>query len=287
MENYQPFFQIRYLWALDGVESTLMNEKIPDRFSLAERIAVVTGAGSGIGQAAATLFAEAGAHVIVADIDESSLTQTTALIGDRAIPFKADVANRNDVNDLAEIALSLDDRIDVWVNNAGIAKSFNILDASEDALEETLAINLKGAYWGCAAAARAMVKRRSGSIINVSSAGADSCPPGMSAYAISKAGINALTRSVARELGPMGIRANSIAPGSVETPMVEFRYTNEDGSIDEELRESTLKARRQASVLDLVGAPDDIANAMLYLATDASRFLTGQVIRVNGGTFML
>lgn len=263
-----------------------MHPRIEKIFSLEGRVAAVTGAASGIGREAAVIFAQAGAHVVIADIDRSGLEQTAELIGSRVTTVPTDIARRSEVDVLAATALAINNRIDVWANVAGILKQFNVIDANEADLDQIIAVNLKGTYWGCAAAGRAMADRRGGSIINISSNGGDTSPAGLSGYAMTKAGVNALTRALARELGPQGVRANTVAPGFVETPMASQRYMSEDGRLDDALWRQALVQRRAASPLGLGGEPSDIAYAMLYLASDASRFVTGQIIRPNGGVFM-
>lgn len=263
-----------------------MHERIEKNFSLEGRVAVVTGAASGIGREAAILFAQAGARVVVADLDSIGLEQTAGMIGSLATVVPTDVASRSEVDALAVLALEVANRIDVWANVAGILKQFNVVDASEADLDQIIAVNMKGVYWGCAAAGRAMADRNGGSIINISSNGGDTSPAGLSAYAMTKAGVNALTRAVARELGPQGVRVNTVAPGFVETPMASYRYTKADGSLDDALWQEALAQRRAVSPMGLLGEPGDIAYAMLYLAADASRFVTGQIIRPNGGVFM-
>lgn len=263
-----------------------MHERITEAFSLAGRVAVVTGAASGIGRETAIVYAQAGARVVLADVNKNGLEETADLIGSQAIWCCSDIADRASMDTLARRALAIDDRIDVWANVAGIATQFSLTEVEEADLDRMLAVNLKGTYWGCAAAGKVMADHKAGAIINLSSTAGHSSPPGMSAYAMTKAGVNALTRSAAKELGLHGIRVNAVAPGYVETPMVSFRYTSSSGEVDETLRAETLQQRRQSTPLNLTGEPSDIAYAMLYLGSDASRYVTGQVLHVNGGVLM-
>lgn len=264
-----------------------MHERIARTFSLEGRVAVVTGAASGIGEAAARLFADAGARVVLADMDEAKLADVAARIGSAATAIPTDVGTKGAIDSLAARALAIADRIDVWANVAGMMKTSPLIDATEEHVDRIIAVNLKGVYWGCAAAGRAMKDRNGGSIINISSGGGDSSPPNMSVYALTKAGVNAITRSVARELGPYGVRANSVAPGFVDTPLASHGFRAPDGSVDPDKHRTGLAQRASVSPLGLTGEPDDIAWMMLYLASDASRFVTGQVLRPNGGVSML
>jgi 3-oxoacyl-[acyl-carrier protein] reductase len=177
-------------------------------------------------------------------------------------------------------------RLDVWVNAAGVLLRAPILEVFEADLDRVLAINLKGTFWGCAAAGRAMQPQGSGSIVNISSAGADSAASNISVYAMSKSAVSTLARACAMEFGAFGVRANAIAPGWIDTPMVSYRYRNAAGEIDPDLREATLRQTAKVSPLGVTGTPRDIALAILYLASDASRFVTGQVLRPNGGSAM-
>lgn len=267
-----------------------MHRRIEQGFSLQGRVAVVTGAASGIGREAALLFAQAGARVVIADIDAAGLEQTAERIraesGVDATVVATDIGRRREVDALAGAALAQHRRIDVWANVAGMLRQFDVVDADEDELDRIIAVNMKGAYWGCAAAGRAMTDQQSGSIINISSSGGDTSPAGLSGYAMTKAAVNALTRAAARELGAHGIRVNTVSPGFVETPMASSRYVDERGQLDEALWQQALVQRRAASPLGVGGTPSDIAFAMLYLASDASRFVTGQILRPNGGVFM-
>lgn len=266
-----------------------MHEELSRSFSLEGRVALVTGAASGIGRETARVFAQAGARVMLTDIDERGLADTLALVdasNSGARSQRIDVSQRAEVDALAETTVRAMGQLDVWVNSAGVVAYPPVLEATELDIDKLMSINLKGTYWGCAAAARAMRTQGAGSIINVSSTGADSAGPGLSIYAMTKSAVNTLTRVCAREFGPFGVRVNAIAPGWIDTPMANTRFRDAAGAIDPELREQGLQQRALASPLGLTGVPRDIALAMLYLASDASRFVTGQVLRANGGASM-
>jgi 3-oxoacyl-[acyl-carrier protein] reductase len=255
-----------------------------DPFRLDGRVAVITGAASGIGRGAAIAFAKAGARLVLADIDEAGLEETAKEAGGEAQCCRTDVSVRADVDRLAEGALERAGRIDVWANVAGTTTPCALFDVTEELVDRIVAINLKGVLWGCIAAARAMKEAGGGSIINISSTGAIGAPPGQIVYAMTKSGVNAITRNVAQEMGPFDIRANTVSPGWVDTPLATLRFRTEDGGIDPEMREKVLGALRASTPLGTTGEPSDIAHAMLYLASDASRFMTGQNLYVNGGS---
>ncbi|HEX4376582.1 MAG TPA: SDR family oxidoreductase [Steroidobacteraceae bacterium] len=266
-----------------------MHNSLEQDFDLSGRVAVVTGAASGIGLATASVLAQAGARVVIADINPEGLSACAERIRDdagQAVVRRCDVSQRADVDSLAQAAMDAFGRLDVWVNSAGVLISRAILDVEEQDLDRLIGINLKGTYWGCAAAARAMRSAGTGSIINLSSGGAESAVPGLSIYSLTKAAMNMLTRSAAKEFGPFGIRVNAIAPGWVDTPMGNHSFRGATGSIDAGKQAEGLAARRQASPLGLTGTPRDVALAALYLACDAARFVTGQIIRPNGGVAM-
>ena len=264
----------------------LSNELI-EQFSLHGRTAVITGAAGGIGRQAAITFTQAGANVIIADVGIAGLEETAALVaaaGGKATVVPTDVSDRDQVNALADTAIKTHGRLDIWANVAGVIRYMNIVDATPEDVEFITKVNLWGTYWGVAAAGRAMTN--GGSIINVSSAGGDMPAPTLSIYAMTKAAVSHLTRCAAVELGANDIRVNAIAPGFTDTPMVQGRWTNADGSVNEAERESYTTTRAAQSPLGTIATAEDQSWAMLYLASDASRFVTGQVIRPNGGVVM-
>lgn len=242
-------------------------------------LAVVVGAGTGIGRAIAVALAQAGHRVLATDIDHAAAEETArhidAVDGARAI----DVRDRSAVEALAQAADAIAP-IGLWVNCAGVAAASAIGDVTPELYERIRQVNMDGTFWGCAAAARRMRPRKRGCIINISSNAADQPMPTLSIYAMTKAAVNMLTRSLATELGPDGIRVNAIAPGFTLTPMTA------PDSLSPEEREELIARNSARSPLGMVGEPEDIAAAALYLASDAARLVTGQILRVNGGTSM-
>ncbi len=258
-------------------------------FSLEGRSAVICGGARGIGRTAAALFARAGAQVTIADVDQQAMDQSASLLkghGAEVNFVHTDVRVKAEVDSLADHVFATAGKIDVWANVAGVLCYAPIVEATETDLDRLLSVNVKGVFWGSAAAARSMMPMRSGSIINIASAGGEMPASGTSIYALTKAAVIMFTRSLATEVGPWGIRANSVAPGFVETPMTAVNFINDDGSIDEARREEVLSARARQSPLGITGTTEDVAYAMQYLASDASSFVTGQVIRPNGGVYM-
>jgi 3-oxoacyl-[acyl-carrier protein] reductase len=263
---------------------------IAEAFSLSHRVAIVTGSGRGIGRAIARRLAEAGAAIVCADLDETTATETAKLIanaGGSASSQRVDVTSKDDVDALVAATVDAHGHLDVMVNNAAIIADNTILDTTEDELDRVHAVNFKGVFFGCQAAGRVMVEQRSGSIINMASGAIDIPTPNLVSYATAKAAVAQLSRTFAMELAPMHVRVNAIAPGWVDTPMNERHARRPDGTLDlDKHREYVEQRGKRLSPMGIPGEPDDIAFAALYLASPAAKFVTGIVMRPNGGSTM-
>jgi 3-oxoacyl-[acyl-carrier protein] reductase len=266
-----------------------LREEITEAFTLNDRVIVITGAGSGLAQETARIFALAGARLMLADINEAGLAETAKLIAGaegNVVLRRTDVSSRQDLEGLANAAVSEFGRLDVWVNGAGISYLHELLTTDPGKAEQIIAVNMMGPYWGSVSAAQVMRERGGGSIVNISSSGGSMPLPGIGLYGMTKAAVNALTWTSAAEFGQYGIRVNAIAPGWIETPMASVQFKNEAGQFDPELAKTVREQMAASSPLGLLGRPTDIAYALMFLASDASRFITGQILRVNGGTSM-
>jgi len=244
---------------------------------LANQIAVVTGAGRGIGRAIALKFAAEGADIVcVSRTAENSgkVANEVRALGRKAWAHAVDVAESRAVAEAGEKILAEAGRVDILVNNIGITRDGLLVRMSEQDWDTVLDTNLKGAFLFTKAFARAFIKRRSGCVINVSSVTGLIGNAGQCNYAASKAALIGFTKSVARELASRGITVNALAPGFVETDMT--------AAISDEVRQELL----QRIPLNAFGQPDDVANAALFLAGPAARYITGQVITVDGGMVM-
>lgn len=258
-------------------------------YDLANRVALVTGAGNGLGRSSALLLAGCGATVICADVDTIRAEKTAGAIveqGGTSMAMTLDVADRAAVHAAAESVVSDLGRLDVMANIAGIITQGPSVDVTENELDRILSVNLKGVLWGCQAAARVMTAQGEGSIVNMASAAIDGPSPTLLCYAIAKAGVAQMTKTFAAELGPFGVRVNTVAPGFVVTGMTGRHFTDPDGSVDETAKVAMIGSLADRTPLRRIGEPDDIAHAVLYLASDASRFVTGQILRPNGGMAM-
>ncbi|MGH0037341.1 MAG: SDR family NAD(P)-dependent oxidoreductase [Myxococcota bacterium] len=259
-----------------------------EAYDLGGRTAVITGAASGMGQASARLLSAAGAAVILGDLKEGVLESLAAELleaGAEVEWARCDVTEPGEVDALVARAEARGG-VDVMANLAGVIHDSLVVDTTEADLDWVLSVNVKGVYFGCQAAARAMSARGRGSIVNMASSGAFTPVSELSTYSISKAGVVALTRVLAAEVGRSGVRVNAIAPGYIEGGMTYRRVRHADGSIDEEAMEKTRERVRRGNALPRLGTPEDVAHAVLYLASDASRYLTGQVLHANGGAYM-
>ena len=233
------------------------------------KVAVVTGAASGIGKAIAEKYLAEGANVIFSDIAE-----TMELNHEKAIYVKCDVANSLEVDALVLAAVAKFGKLDVMVNNAGIGGLGGVLDATDEAWTKTISINLSGVFYGARAAANAMKKQGiKGSIINMSSILGKVGFAGAICYCAAKGGVVQITHAAALDLAPLGIRINAIAPGFNTTGMTQDVLKNE--AFNDFVGSRTLVGH--------VGHVDDIANAALYLGSDESTYVTGEVLYVDGG----
>jgi len=238
---------------------------------------VITGAGNGIGAAAARAFAQAGAQVALLDRDSAAVTRTAeeiGLSGGEALPFTADVTDSFAVEGLLDRVAEEWGRLDVVVNNAGIVRDATLEDVTDEDWDATLDVNLKGAMIVTRAAVPHMLRRGHGRILSASSLVARTGNYGQTAYAASKAGLIGMTRVWARELGPKGITANVVAPGFIDTDMVK--------SVPPKVVEQ-IKARLPAGRL---GRPEEVANVYLFLASDLASFINGAVVGVDGGLLL-
>lgn len=262
---------------------------IAEAFDLAGRVAIVTGAGRGLGRAIATRLAEAGAPVVCADIDDVTAAETAAGIrdaGGHASSAQLDVSRRDEVEALVHRVVADHGHLDVMVNNAAIIVDGLVLDTAEDDLDRVMAVNFKGVFFGCQSAGRVMVQQGSGSIINLASGAIDMPTPSLVCYSTAKAAVAQLSRTLAMELAPHRVRVNAIAPGWIDTPMNERHARRPDGTLDEEKQATYRELRAKLSPMNMAGEPDDIAFAALYLAAPAAKFVTGVVMRPNGGSTM-
>lgn len=250
-------------------------------FQLTDKVAIVTGAGKGIGKAIALGFAEAGAHVVVAARTQSDIDEVASQIrakGRKALAVSTDVRHKAQVTNLVSETLKKFGRIDILVNNAGTFIYSPVVEMSIEEWDSMFEANMKSVFLCCQAVAKPMMSQKSGSIINISSMASVVPDPGRSAYSASKAGVNNFTRNLSIELAPYNIRANAIAPGLIITPGIS--------------REVKLMRQRipnfRTSVVDRVplkrvAKPEELIGAAIFLASEAASYITGITLEVCGG----
>lgn len=246
--------------------------------NLTGKVALVTGASRGIGQAAAIELAKAGADIIVNFIGNEAVAQETVeaieALGRKAIKIKANVGDADDVQAMVDEAHATFGHIDILVNNAGITRDGLLIRMKDSDWDEVLNINLKGVYLVTKAVAKLMVKQRTGRIINMTSVSGVTGNVGQANYAAAKAGVIGFTKTCAKELAARGITVNAIAPGFIETAMTDV--------LPEKIKEGIA-----ATVpLGRMGQPEEIAGVVTFLASDFASYITGQVLNVDGGMVM-
>jgi 3-oxoacyl-[acyl-carrier protein] reductase len=283
--------QLRYQAQRDAEMAAAASPDPLVRFRLDGKVAVITGGAGGIGRQVALELAAVGATVVIvdrdgADLDGAAAGVTQGVPDATAATAALDVASKAAVDALAEKVVADHGSIDVWVNAAGVLRYQPLVEIDQEHFDTVVGVNLQGVLWGTAAAGRQMTKQGSGSIVNIASAGGDMPSPNIAIYGLTKAAVIHLTKTAASELGPAGVRVNAVAPGFIDTPMVSIHWTDSAGNVDQEARKHMLSVRAAQSPMNVTGEPRDIADAVLYLATDAARFVTGQVMRPNGGVVM-
>lgn len=244
---------------------------------LKDKVAVITGASRGIGKSISLALAARGAKIVAVDITSKGMEELLAEIkalGSEGIAVEGNVTVAADTEQMIDAAVAAYGRVDILVNNAGITRDGLLLRMKEEDWDAVLTVNLKGAFLCTRAAAKVMTKQRSGRIINIASVVGQMGNAGQANYCASKAGLMGLTRSNARELAKRNITVNAVAPGFIVSDMTDA------------LPEKVKQEMAAQIPLERFGTADDIANAVVFLATDASAYITGQVLAINGGMYM-
>jgi NAD(P)-dependent dehydrogenase (short-subunit alcohol dehydrogenase family) len=251
---------------------------------LSNQVILLTGAASGIGRAAARLFAKEGAIQFLVDIDSLGLRETLEVLeqGDNAFPLTVDVGNSYEVKDAVNTVMNSHGRIDVLICNAGVVRIGDIEDFPDEDYDLLINVNLKGTYYCCKYAVPHFKKQKQGVIITVASVAAHVGQAEHANYCSTKAAVLGFTRALALDLAPYGVRVNSISPGATDTPMLRDDVRRQ--AQDKGVRDSVIKEQFQTeSVLGRWAKPEEIAAGMLFLATGESSYMTGADLRLDGG----
>jgi meso-butanediol dehydrogenase / (S,S)-butanediol dehydrogenase / diacetyl reductase len=252
---------------------------------LARKVALITGAGAGIGRATALLFAEEGAKVVVQDVKAATAEETVQLImkaGGEAVAIGGDVTSRADAEDMVKKAVETFGRLDVLFNNAGIWRGGTLLDISEEDWDRTMDVNVKGIYLVSRYAVQQMMRQEGGSIINAASVAALRGSPMSAAYNASKGAVLLLTKCMALDFGRYGIRVNCTCPGVIETQMADELLTYRSLG-DDDRKQALLETYEERHASGRLGRPEEVAKVVLFLASDESSFVTGAAWPVDGG----
>jgi len=247
--------------------------------NLKNKVALITGARQGMGKSHAIALAKQGAKVVVTDINQADCQKVVDEIkkfNGEAIAFKLDVADKSEVDSVVAAIVKKFGQLDILINNAGIAQFKPFLELSEEDWDRTIDINLKGEFLCAQAAAKVMRKKKGGVIVNIASVAMGQQGIGMpniAHYCASKGGIAAMTEALATELAPFNIRVNAIAPGMIETPMIDVVKSDP----------KTLEAMLQRVPLKRVGRPEEVSELVVFLTSDSSSYMTGAVVVIDGG----
>lgn len=247
--------------------------------NLKNKVALITGARQGMGKSHAIALAKQGAKVVVTDINQADCQKVVDEIknsGGKAIAFKLDVSDKSEVDSVVAGIIKKFGQLDILINNAGIAQFKPFLELSEEDWDRTIDINLKGEFLCAQAAAKVMKEQKGGAIVNIASVAMGQQGIGMpniAHYCASKGGIAAMTEALATELAPFNIRVNAIAPGMIETPMIDIVKSDP----------KMLKDMLQRIPLKRIGRPEEVSELVLFLASDSSSYMTGAVVVIDGG----